>query len=172
VINRKSRGRTKAKETKQKRQTEPSCSTHHPSPPEDFLKVLGAQGFRKSKKREAVLKLLSRASRPLSVDEILKGLASLKIDRVSLYRMLAAFEEAHLIFSHDLGDRIKRFELSHDGHHHHHIVCRRCRRIDPLPDCAIGELPRSTQRSIQGYGYSSVSHSLEFFGICSSCSSS
>jgi len=101
----------------------------------------------------------------VSVEDILVGLSRPKIDRVSLYRMLSAFQAEELLFAHDFGDRIKRFELSGNGHHHHHIICRKCRRVDRLPDCSFGDL----QSSPRQYGYTALSHSLEFFGVCAIC---
>jgi len=132
---------------------------------EKFTEALALRGFRKSKKRESVLRFLIQESRPLSVDEILSGLHSMRIDKVSLYRMIAAFEEVGIVQSHDLGDRTRRFEICFEGHHHHHVVCQRCNKVDRLPQCSLGSLERSLKR----FGYSSISHSLEFFGICISC---
>ena len=52
-------------------------------------------------------------------------------------------------------------------HHHHHIVCRVCGRT---AEVSLPELERWITDVSSGIGFSSLTHSLEVFGECESCS--
>lgn len=58
-----------------------------------------------------------------------------------------------------------RYECIFDRHHHHHIVCRTCGKIENVEACILGEL----EKMLAQKGYTDLSHSLEFFGVCESC---
>jgi Fur family transcriptional regulator, ferric uptake regulator len=68
----------------------------------------------------------------------------------------------------DFGDGTARFELvHHDGdQHHHHLVCTGCSRVVEIEECFPEELE---QKIASGNGFASISHKLEFFGICPEC---
>ena len=68
----------------------------------------------------------------------------------------------------DFGDGVARFELVREGDdgHHHHLVCTRCAGIVEIEDCSLTELEA---RIAVRNGFKSVTHRLEFFGICPSC---
>lgn len=53
--------------------------------------------------------------------------------------------------------------------HHHHLVCRDCGRTIEIAGPAVERWANATARE---HGFSDVSHTLEIFGRCSSCSSS
>jgi len=58
----------------------------------------------------------------------------------------------------DFGYDVARFELIAEGDHshHHHLVCTRGAAV-----MEIGESPT--------YGFTAVTHRLEFFGLCPKC---
>jgi len=51
--------------------------------------------------------------------------------------------------------------------HHHHLVCRACGRTVEVEGPAV---ERWASRVAEEHGFSEVSHTLEIFGVCSSCS--
>lgn len=77
-------------------------------------------------------------------------------------------EEMGMVKRFDFGDRAARFELvgeDNDGHHHH-LVCTRCTEVVEIEECSIHELE---EQIAARNGFATVTHKLEFFGICPRC---
>ena len=51
--------------------------------------------------------------------------------------------------------------------HHHHLVCRGCGFSVELEN---DDVERWTKRAATAHGFSEVSHDLELFGLCRTCS--
>ncbi len=120
--------------------------------------------------RQAILKFLERARRPLSSKEIHAGLGESECDLATVYRCLHLLEKLELVERFDLGDGVARYELrrTHGPNHHHHLVCRRCARVIELDDqCGLREFE---QRLSARSGFTHLTHRLEFFGLCPACS--
>lgn len=122
--------------------------------------------------RLAILDLMIGEHGPFTTDELHAKLSTSKAgvacDVVTIYRCLAKFESLGLITRCDFGDGSVRYELRTKDHHHHHIICRQCKRVEPLPTCPVEDntikLPKT--------GFRDVSHRLEFFGVCPDCNRS
>ncbi len=133
---------------------------------EEALKALEKASLKKTKGREALLKVLVNQHGPFSVDELHHFVKKQKVDLVTVYRCLTAFETIGLVRRCDFGDGIARYEIQlNSGHHHHHVICRICRRSENMDDCEVTQL----EKTIEKKGYSKISHNLEFFGICTDC---
>lgn len=52
------------------------------------------------------------------------------------------------------------------GTHHHHLVCRQCGRAEEVEGPAVERWANSVAEK---FGYTDVNHTLEIFGVCSSC---
>lgn len=146
----------------------------HPEPSESlaqWLQAVKEAGLKRTPTREAILRCLIGHHELLRIEEVVAEIQSRKMlqsadcDYSTVYRCLLKFEEAGLAVSTDLGDGVKRFELK-GPHHHHHVVCRVCKKVEPIDDCALTR----TETQVQKMGYKQVDHRLEFFGICSRCS--
>jgi Fur family ferric uptake transcriptional regulator len=60
------------------------------------------------------------------------------------------------------------YELSDPRKHYDHLVCRDCGDVVLIDiPCPIGDAEKTIARQ---YGFRDLSHSLEFFGVCSTCS--
>jgi Fur family ferric uptake transcriptional regulator len=128
--------------------------------------ALRSAGLKRTPNRENLIRFLIQNHGPFSKDEIMKALPKGDFDGVTLYRNLARLEENGILRRSEFGDGISRYEFqSHPEDHHHHIVCTGCRRIDSLDSCVLPKL----DAIIEELGYSKVRHSLEFFGLCTSC---
>ena len=146
---------------------------HHHSGKEDSLADLTAQLRHRSRRvtgaRQAIIEALRKERRPMTVREISEALRGARCDLVTVYRSMRMLEELKLVQRFDFGDGVARFELIGEhghGHHHHHLVCKRCTRIVEIEDC----FPEELERSIASRnGFKSVTHRLEFFGVCPEC---
>src|SRR5258706_15364032 len=138
---------------------------------------------RKSRKltgpRQAILEILRRQSHPLSNKEIFAALPKGDCDLATVYRSMHLLESMGMVKRFDLGDGVARFELLHEGDdgHHHHLVCTGCanvieievsggRRSTAAQECFMAELEAQIAARNR---FKSVTHKLEFFGLCPEC---
>ena len=117
--------------------------------------------------RVGVLEGLAQGHGPFSAEEIHQTLAEGTCDLATIYRTLASLEKAGLVSRCEFGDGTARYELAHGAsrHHHHHVICRQCKKVEVLDDCELQDLNQFAIRR----GFTDVTHSLEFFGVCRTC---
>jgi Fur family ferric uptake transcriptional regulator len=125
--------------------------------------------LRVTEQRKAILHALMKHHGPFNAEEIHELITRNLCDLATVYRCLGSLEKAALIRRCDFGDGVGRYELNATGthHHHHHVICRRCKKVEVLEDCEMPDLNKIPKK----LGYSEISHSLEFFGVCRKCKS-
>jgi Fur family ferric uptake transcriptional regulator len=129
------------------------------------LEAIERAGLRRTQPRIAILKALIAEHGPFSVDELREFTLLDGIDRVTVYRVLTAFEELGLVRRCEFGDGTSRYEFAGGGHHHHHVICKKCRKTENVDEC----IPEAIIQRVRKLGYDDVSHTLEFFGVCKTC---
>ena len=120
--------------------------------------------------REAIVAVLSRAPRPLTIPEILESRADLA--QSSVYRNLVVLEQAGLVHRIVTNDEYARFELAEDlTGHHHHLICASCGMVEDVP--ASAGLERSvrdaTAQIAQSTGFRTQHHRVDLVGLCRQC---
>jgi Fur family ferric uptake transcriptional regulator len=133
--------------------------------PSDAAVVLAKAKLKRTKSRELLLGYLMRHHGPFSAKDIHAALKRKDMDAVTIYRCLAAFEEAEIVARSEFGDGIARFEYRDSHHHHHHVRCVSCEKIQMLDDCHLAQL----EVELQNMGYTKIRHVLEFSGVCREC---
>ena len=116
--------------------------------------------------RIAVLQLLENSQMPLdvaSIIDVLKG-KDIDIDPATAFRMMHTFTQKGIAKQIQLNEGKFRYELSTKADHHH-LICQSCGKIEDISDCAIPQLESEIQKKKH---FLVKSHSLEFFGLCSS----
>jgi Fur family ferric uptake transcriptional regulator len=147
-------------------------SRHSHASPRPDLPALASRLRRRSRKltgpRQAILEILRGGAHPMSNKEIFAALPAGECDLATVYRSLHLLESMGMVKRFDLGDGVARFELLGEGDdgHHHHLVCTRCAHIVEIEECFMPELERQIGAR---NGFQSVTHKLEFFGICPDC---
>lgn len=131
--------------------------------------LLRKSGYRVTTGRTELLLTLLRAQKPLSVSE-LGGRTSHPLDKVTLYRALEDFVTSKIIVKVNFNTAITYYEFIHKDHHHHHIVCESCGTIEDIESCEQTSLEKRLLGKSKHFS-SITSHSLEFFGRCTKCSS-
>ena len=118
--------------------------------------------------RQAILEILRRHQGPLSIKEIQDRLSDDGCDLATIYRSMHLLEEMGMVKRFHFGSGGARFELLNEGDdgHHHHLVCTNCADVVELEECFPKELER---RIANQNGFKSVTHKLEFFGLCPRC---
>ncbi len=135
----------------------------------DVGDMLTQKGYRRTAGRMALLEILSKTRRPLSIAEIIRLWKKDPLDQATLYRALEDFARTGVVHRSDLNTGTARYEYLHGRPHHHHLVCAKCELVEDVEVCVITEAQKKVlQRSSS---FTAVySHNLEFFGLCTACS--
>jgi Fur family ferric uptake transcriptional regulator len=125
-------------------------------------------GLKVTLPRVKILQILENAeSHHLSAEDVYRVLleSDEDIGLATVYRVLTQFEEAGLVTRHNFEGGHSVFELDH-GHHHDHLVCVKCGRVEEFVDPIIEDRQQDIAKKA---GYSITDHSLNIYGICSTC---
>jgi len=124
---------------------------------------------RLTKGAKKVLEILGRSHELTSAQDIHSRLRT-DDDRApgltTVYRSLEALVGQGLVQAVDLGDGERRYEVVKPGEHHHHLFCDKCGSSVHLDQCLVHDLEDAIKAK---YGFSTRSHILEIFGLCSEC---
>lgn len=136
---------------------------------QDNLKILlKNKGYSLTGSRKLVLGLLLE-SEPQSLGQLVAKSQG-KIDRASVYRTIALFEQLGIVHRINTGWKYK-FELSDTFiGHHHHMHCSQCGKIVNLP--ANTMLETMIHATAAKSGFAPRAHQLEVYGLCPSCQKS
>ena len=118
--------------------------------------------------RAAILEILRQHPHPLTNKEIFAAMSGGQCNLATIYRAMHLLEEMGMVKRFDFGDGTARFELVGEGDdgHHHHLVCTRCAEVVEIEECFSSAIE---SRIAAANGFTSVTHKLEFFGLCPEC---
>ncbi|HLC69546.1 MAG TPA: Fur family transcriptional regulator [Patescibacteria group bacterium] len=134
---------------------------------ENILDKLKQRGLRLTKKREAIIAILSKLGKPISAPELLELLKAkkIKLNKTTVYRELYLLREEGIANEVQLGQNKKYYEISDE--HHHHLICLNCESIsDVIMDDKFKEAEKKIKKDKK---FLVLNHSLEFFGLCQKC---
>jgi len=137
---------------------------------ERAFRELALRGHRAGGARAAVIERLASEGGCLTAQELAERLrgGTRTVGAASVYRALAALEEAGLVRPADLGPGERRYELVHDdGSHHHHVVCDRCGRTIAFSDHGLEGAIEGVAKRL---GVSIDAHDVVLRGTCRDCS--
>ena len=126
-------------------------------------------GLRTTRQRTAVADVLARLDGFRSAQELhdLLRAEGQSVGLTTVYRNLSALVDAGQVdaLRSDDGELVYR-RCATEGHHHH-LVCRRCGRSEEVEG---PEVEAWAGRVAAGHGFTEVTHTVEVFGTCGSCS--
>ena len=132
---------------------------------ESLTKLLRSQGYSLTNTRRLVYSLLAN-NEPLTMIELVRRCLP-TIDRASVYRTVALYEQLGIAQRLYIGWKYK-LELSNAFQaHHHHLSCTVCGNVIVLAE-DIGLEQRLTALA-QPHGYTMLDHQLEIKGVCLRC---
>lgn len=135
---------------------------------ETLKALLKKNGASLTRARRMVFDLLLNQE-PQSM-QVLTKRAEGKVDRASVYRIIALFESLGIVHRLNIGWKYK-IELSDIfAEHHHHFYCTNCGRTYSLPANAMLETMINSVAA--NGGYKPRGHQLEIYGSCVNCSKS
>lgn len=118
--------------------------------------------------RQAILDLINTSNQHWDAEEISRELGDRgkSVGIATVYRGLAALDDAGLIASIQLTDK-RRYERA-DKSHHDHMVCTECGTIEEFMQSKIETLQESAAKK---KGFAITGHQLIIFGHCVRCTS-
>jgi Fur family ferric uptake transcriptional regulator len=90
-----------------------------------------------------------------------------RVGLTTVYRTLQALADAGEVDVLRTDDGESVYRRCASGDHHHHLVCRECGRTVEVDG---PEVEAWAERVAKRYGFRDVSHTVEVFGCCRSCS--
>lgn len=134
-----------------------------PSP--SFEQMLKNAHLRVTPARVAILSLLEKEHKPLSIQEIGERLTKKTIDQVTVYRTLASLVKSGHVRQIDLRHGHVDYELMRQ--HHHHIICTDCSRVEEIEEDTA--LIQKIDRIGKSKKFAVQDHAFEIFGLCENC---
>ncbi|MEW2631003.1 Fur family transcriptional regulator [Streptomyces sp. NPDC048389] len=133
------------------------------------MTVTGAETSRRmTRQRAAVGQALADCPGFVSAQELhaLMGEAGVRVGLTTVYRALQDLERADAadVVRDDVGEKLYRYRP--EAEHRHYLLCRRCRRNEPLDTDVVEDWVAAVVRST---GFEEVEHTLELIGICADC---
>jgi Fur family ferric uptake transcriptional regulator len=125
-------------------------------------------GYRVTRPRQAVWRVLREADDHLTVEEIAARVADREpaVNLASVYRSLALFAELDLVRESRLGDAdATRWELAHPDEHFH-LICDRCGRVDHHAGDLVASI---VEHLYSGHGFEARAVELSVVGRCAAC---
>ncbi len=124
--------------------------------------------MRNTSQRRAILRALDEAPGPLTPNQVLERASAIQasLGLATVYRNLAALEEAGEVVPVHLPNETRRYEPAGRGHHHH-FRCEACEGVFELTTtCPVAVLEGVT---LPG-GFEVRGHALTLYGRCPDCS--
>lgn len=128
-------------------------------------KELKGHGHSYTKSRAMVFQAIEQNG-PLSMHRLTAQLRQ-SVDRASVYRIVALFEELGIVQRLQMGWKY-RIELSDQfAEHHHHLSCTRCGNVIEFTENEA--LEASLKKVAAQYDFALMNHQIELQGICGPC---
>ncbi len=137
--------------------------------PLNSAQLLGSKGLRATQTRRLVLDAFMKKPVPLSQKELHECITNdgADISLVSVYRILDAFEEAHLVHKHLSSGGYVLCTAEDDHGHHVLLSCDTCGTVE---ECIDTDFCKHEDRIAKKNGFTPKTHLSELIGVCSSCS--
>jgi len=134
---------------------------------EEKIEELRKRGFRITKTRIGILKVLFSSKNPVSAMCIKNLLTKQKIDanKTTIYRELDFLLKNEVIESVKLDEKMTMYEIC--SGHHHHVKCTTCNKIFEIE--LNEDITKHEKKIFEKTGVKVLNHILEFFGTCKSC---
>lgn len=123
--------------------------------------------MKKTKTYSAIEDIIAKGHcNPLDYTDILEKLheKGMHVNKTTVFRILDKMLLQNEIVKLELGEGKYRYEKNIN--HHHHAVCTVCGRVEKIENC---HLQTNDEEIAKKFKFKSLTHRLEFFGVCKSC---
>ena len=119
------------------------------------INIIKKAGYKLTKPRKEIFKLLKKNHTPLSADMIHKKIKH--IDLASVYRVLKLFQKLNIVQNDQIQNE-QRFYLGRKPHHH--IICEKCGHLECVPCHHLFTIKN----------FYNIKHQIKLTGLCNKCS--
>lgn len=128
---------------------------------------LAARGYKLTRPRLAVLRVMAEARASLSPAEIHARARKFypQTGLVTVYRTLDVLAECGAVRKVHQADGCRSYAPASAGHAHH-VICENCQSVVEFDDCNLANMFKAVHRRT---GYKIEGHWLELFGLCPDC---
>ena len=132
----------------------------------DFIQKLLNSGVKLTRQRKLIAEKMGSFESPFCAEDLyLKGLKRAGIDLATVYRTLNLFASMNWISKVDVNDGHTHYVMKPAGSHLHTLLCKACNKIEHLSGCFV----EKQQEELARKGFTSLSHKVEFVGLCPDC---
>jgi len=135
----------------------------------DFKQLLKDNALKFTIQRELILECLYNSDEhltPESLHNLIKNkFPDSKTGIATIYRTLSLLENSNMVTSLSFGAQGKKYELG-AKEHHDHLICTVCGDITEFVDEQIEERQHHIAQEL---GFNMKDHSMQIYGICSTC---
>ena len=111
-----------------------------------------------------ILRALDGVTVPVSLSELEAKVDG--CDPATIYRTLKRLKQIGLVRQLNFGERGAKYALASRNEDKDYLICEGCGKVEAMESLSpFHELKKLMQKT----GFRSISHELEFYGICSHC---
>ena len=135
---------------------------------EQFERIFAEDGLGRAADRLAVLRAFLQVEGHVTARELTRQLpqGGESLDDEFVAATLALFCRYGLAFERQFEHQDTTYEHRHLREHHDHLICVKCGAIQEFND---PEIERQQRLVAQRYGFRTLGHRLEMYGLCSKC---
>ena len=130
---------------------------------------LKSSGLRVTAPRVALLNALAHASQPATIEQLFAKAGNTTCDLVTIYRSMAAFEKAGVVYRSGFSERgAVLYNVDVGGNRRYPVLRRGSPIIEELDSESSAELQATIDKikqRLQARGYEGLQHIVEFFAI-------
>ncbi len=131
----------------------------------ELIEKLRKRGYKITRQREAILKVLSDGEHQLLTPQEIFEKVQKKAwcaDTSTIYRNLEMLLQEGIVRKIKLNRDAACYELNIREKHHHHLVCTKCGNIQTTDFCPLDRLQDED-------GFVPIEHRFEVYGYCRDC---
>jgi Fe2+ or Zn2+ uptake regulation protein len=129
------------------------------------LSLCREHGLRITTSLRETIRVLSQTSAPMTLAEL--GAQIDRCDPATIYRILKRLKQIGVVRQLNFTERGARYALATVDENTDYLICEGCGKVEALETSS--PFPELKEKLMEKTGFRTLSHELEFYGICALC---